>query len=205
VESFEHFAEQQLDVLREVGNIGAGNAATALSKLMNNPVEMKVPRASVLQFDEITEILGGAERVVAAIFMRVSGETPGNMFFMIDTEQAKQMVRHIAGIDLAGGEDFSPMERSALAEIGNILIGSYLSALADFTKLHLTPSVPSLAVDMAGAILSFGLTPFGPLGDHALLIDTSFFVGTRQLEGYFFFLPDPESFGKLFQALGVPY
>ena len=89
-----------------------------------------------------------------------------------------------------------------LSEIGNILAGSYLSSLADFTGLRMSPTVPSLAVDMAGAILSYGLLQFGTMGDDALLIDTTFLEGNDEAEGHFFLIPDPESFDRLFQCVG---
>lgn len=100
-------------------------------------------------------------------------------------------------------EEYTEMELSALSEIGNILAGSYLTSLADFTNLNMSPTVPALAIDMAGAILSYGLLQFGQMGDQALLIDTKFLDGLDQVEGHFFLIPDPESFDKIFVALGV--
>jgi len=202
---FDNLADFQMDVLKEVGNIGAGNAATALSKLLDKPVDMQVPKVNLLPFEEITDIVGGSEQVVIAIFLRVVGDAPGNMFFVIQPTSAKRLLERIAGLELDSDQDsFSEMEFSALHEIGNILAGSYLSSLADFTKLSLQPTVPSLAVDMAGAILSFGLIEYGAMGDHALLIDTKFLEGHDEVEGHFFLIPDPESFNKMFTALGVP-
>lgn len=96
------------------------------------------------------------------------------------------------------------MEWSALSEIGNILAGSYLSSLADFTSLSMIPTVPALAMDMAGAILGYGLLQFGEMGDSALVIDTTFIEGNHEVEGQFFLIPDPDSFRKIFIALGVP-
>lgn len=200
---FNQFADFQMDVLREVGNIGAGHAATALSKLLDKPVDMQVPKVNLLPFEEITNIVGGSEQVVIAIFLRVVGEAPGNMFFIIQPGSAKKLLGRFVGLELLEGEEFSEMEFSALHEIGNILAGSYLSSLADFTKLSLQPTVPSLAIDMAGAILSFGLIQYGTMGEQALLIDTKFLEGNDEVEGHFFLIPDPESFGKMFAALGV--
>ncbi|HEX7057965.1 MAG TPA: chemotaxis protein CheC [Bacilli bacterium] len=200
-----HFGDFQLDVLREVGNIGAGNAATALAKLLNKPVDMRVPNVKILPFAEIANSIGGAEMVVIAIFMRVEGDAPGNMFFILREQSAKRLLRNFVGIGSDGSDGFSEMELSALSEIANILVGSYLSSLGDFTKLYLSPTVPALAIDMAGAILNFGLIQFGEMGDHALLIDTQFFEDKDEVEGHFFFIPDPEAFRRLFTALGVPF
>ena len=201
---FRNNADFKLDVLREVGNIGAGNAATALSTLLNKPVDMAVPTVNLLPFEKISERVGGSEAVVVAIFLRVEGDSPGNMFFIINREPARRILQDLLGFSAAENEQYTELELSALNEIGNILAGSYLSSLADFTGLRLTPTVPSLAVDMAGAILSYGLLQFGTMGDDALLIDTTFLEGQEDTDGHFFLIPDPDSFEKLFRALGVP-
>ncbi|MBP1155985.1 chemotaxis protein CheC [Paenibacillus sp. PvR098] len=203
MEAFNSFAEFQMDVLKEVGNIGAGHAATALSKLLDKPVDMLVPKVRLLPFEEIADSVGGSEKVVIAIFLRVEGETPGNLFFILTLESAKKLLRNLVGIEIGSDEGYSEMELSALNEIGNILAGSYLTSLADFTKLNMQPTVPSLAIDMAGAILSYGLLQFGQMGDQALLIDTKFLDGKDEIEGHFFLIPDPESFERIFIALGV--
>lgn len=201
---FNSNADFKMDVLREVGNIGAGNAATALSLLLDKPVDMGVPTVSLLPFEEIAEKVGGSEAVVIAIFLRVEGDAPGNMFFIINREPARKILQGLLGFEAAENDRYNELELSALSEIGNILAGSYLSSLADFTGLRMSPTVPSLAVDMAGAILSYGLLQFGTMGDDALLIDTTFLEGQQEAEGHFFLIPDPESFDKLFRALGVP-
>ena len=194
--------EFKLDVLKEVGNIGAGHAATALSRILNQPVDMSVPTVNLVPFEEIADRVGGSEQVVIAVFLRVEGDAPGNLFFIIREDSAKRLLRNLS-IDSGEGA-YSDLELSALNEIGNILAGSYLSSLADFTKLTMTPTVPSLAIDMAGAILSYGLLQFGRMGDAALLIETKFLEDRDTVEGQFFLIPDPESFGKIFRALGVP-
>lgn len=200
---FSRLEDFQLDVLKEVGNIGAGHAATALSTLLDKPIDMLVPKVRMLPFEEICESVGGAETVVLAIFLRVDGDAPGNMFFILDLDAAKNMLRDLIGLHIEDQEEYSELELSALNEIGNILAGSYLSSLADFTNLNMQPTVPALAIDMAGAILSYGLLQFGQMGDQALLIDTKFMEGENEVQGHFFLIPDPESFSKIFSALGV--
>ncbi|TBL77750.1 chemotaxis protein CheC [Paenibacillus thalictri] len=203
MESFKQFADFQMDVLKEVGNIGAGHAATALSKLLDKPVDMLVPKVRMVAFEEIADSVGGSEEVVIAIFLRVVGETPGNLFFIMTLDSAKKLLKKLVGLEVVDEDSYSEMELSALNEIGNILAGSYLSSLADFTNLNMSPTVPSLAIDMAGAILSYGLLQYGQMGDAALLIDTKFLEGNDEVEGHFFLIPDPESFEKIFVALGV--
>jgi chemotaxis protein CheC len=203
VSELKPFADFHMDVLKEVGNIGAGHAATALSRLLNKPVDMLVPTVRMVPFEEISNSVGGSEQVVIAIYLRVEGEAPGNIFFILSQESAKKMLINLVGIEVKNEDSYSEMEFSALNEIGNILAGSYLTSLADFTNLYMVPTVPSLAIDMAGAILSYGLMQYGEMGDHALFIDTKFLDGVDEIEGHFFLIPDPESFQKIFSALGV--
>lgn len=202
--NFIQYGDFQLDVLREVGNIGAGHAATALSKMIQKEVDMKVPQVNIISFNEIADFVGGAESVVVAVFLRVEGDCPGNMFFIVDLQSAHNLLQQLLGMEASEVNGLTDMEASALHEIGNILIGSYLSSLADFTGLLLHPSVPALAIDMAGAILSYGLIELGRSGDYALTINTSFFEGNDQVKGHFFLIPDPDSLEKLFLSLGVP-
>ncbi|QDH22874.1 chemotaxis protein CheC [Saccharibacillus brassicae] len=195
----------KLDVLKEVGNIGAGHAATALSQLLNKPIDMAVPKVQLLPFEDIAEKVGGAEKIVLTVFFRVEGDAPGNLFYIMAPEAGKSLLRRLGAFVPTEGLELSEMEQSALGEIGNILAGSYLSSLADFTNLAMSPTVPALALDMAGAILSYGMIQFGEMGDAALLIDTTFVQGNDEVEGQFFLIPDPESFNKIFTALGVPF
>lgn len=203
---WERFKDIQLDTLKEIGNIGAGNAATSLSNLLNKKIEMRVPDVSIVGFDDIANVVGGPEEVVVSVFLRIEGDLPGCMFFTLNTKSAAQLLE---SMQLGQSEEeFNEMELSALQEVGNILSGSYLSALADFTGLNLQPSVPALAIDMAAAILSYGLIEVGKVGDYALLIDTTVLdlssSTENNIQGKFFLLLDPDSFATLFATLGVP-
>jgi len=192
-----------IDILKEVGNIGAGNAATALAQLINKKITMRVPEVNVMSFDEIIDVVGGPENMVAGIYLRFMGGIDGNILFIIPYRNTLNL------LDIIFGEkkrdlfcEFDPIERSALAEIGNILAGSYLSAISSLTKMLLKPSVPALAIDMAGAILSVPLTYYGHVGDTALLIDTVFEEGENLIKGHFFLIPDVDGYDNLFLALG---
>jgi chemotaxis protein CheC len=171
---FNRIQSYHLDILKEVGNIGAGHAATALSKLLNKTIDMKVPAVRVVSFNEITELVGGSDNVVAAIFLRVEGEAPGNMFFLLPVNEATNLIQYLTGDQTfnLNHPPFSDLGLSALQEVGNILASSYLSALSDFTTLNLQPSVPALSIDMAIAILSYGLLELSQVGDYAIVIDT---------------------------------
>lgn len=204
---FNTLGEFQYDVLREVGNIGAGHAATALSEILHTEVDMHVPSVQLISFDQIADVLGGPEELIVGVFLRMTGDIPGNIFFLLQIESAKKLV--MAFMEEASlkasddDEDFSDLELSALSEIGNILAGSYLSSLGEFTNMRMAPSVPAIAIDMAGAILNAGLILIGEVGDCALVVDTRFLQGNTNIEGHFFLLPDPGAVSHLLSALGV--
>lgn len=198
-----------LDILKEVGNIGAGHAATALSTIMNKKIDMRVPSVRVVTFDEVMELAGGADNVVASVFLRIEGEAPGSMFFILPLPQAEKYIRQLTKNETFSFKDEQDNELalSALQELGNILSGSYLSSLSDFTKLSMYPSVPALSIDMVGAIISFGLLELSQVSDYAIVIDTALDEEDAKLpesvRGHFFLLPDPNSFHIIFSALGV--
>ena len=196
-------SEAQLDVLREIGNVGAGNSATALSRLINYRIEMNVPHVALVPIEEVPEFVGGPELVVAGIFLRVYGKAPSNILFLIPRESAFALVDTLYGRERGATSEFDLMDESALMEIGNILAGSYLNAFYSFTGISMLPSVPALAVDMAGAILNVVLVQLGELGDHALLIETNFVANDRSISGHFFLVPDPGALGCIMDAVGV--
>lgn len=206
---YDNITNDHLDILREIGNIGAGNAATSLSAMLSKTIDMKVPSVRVVPFNDICESVGGEEAVVAAVFLRIDGDAPGSMFFMLPADEASTLVQQLImdpSVDFASNE-VSEMALSAMNEVGNILSGSYLSALSDFTKLNLQPTPPAVAVDMSMAILSFGLVEISKVGDYAILIDTEINEkdedNSVQTKGHFFLLPDPDSLGTIFRSLGV--
>lgn len=194
----------QLDVLKEIGNIGAGHAATALSKMIDKKVDMNVPNVKVIPFSEIEEVLGEEDQVVVGIFLRLEGDICGNIFYMMSFDSAKLLINNVLKMESSDNTELSEIEISVLHELGNILAGSYISSLADFTKLNIYPSVPAMTVDLVGAIFSYGLIQISQYTDAAILIETRFKEGDNFLEGHFFLLPDPEAFSTLFNSIGVP-
>jgi chemotaxis protein CheC len=194
----------QYDVLREIGNIGAGNATTALSQMINSKIDMKVPKVELLEFKELSDIVGGAENLVVGILFTLEGQIDGMMMFMMDMPAAHHLVRLLMG-DYANnsGEDFTEMELSALNEIGNIIAGAYLSSLSTLTNMLITSSVPYMAIDMSGAILSVPAIEFGKIGDKALLIETEFGDDIQAVNGYFILIPTIDSYGSILSSLGL--
>lgn len=195
----------QFDVLREIGNIGAGNATTALAKLLDARIDMKVPKVNLAGFSEITGIIGDEENVMVGILLSLEGDINGMMMFLLDTASAGQLVDTILKKKSTGEKDIfslDEMEMSALNEIGNIITGAYLSALSDLTKLTIVSSVPTLQIDMAGAILSIPAIEFSKIGDKVLLIETQFDEESH-INGYFLLVPELESYDVILSSLGL--
>ncbi|KAB3531360.1 chemotaxis protein CheC [Alkaliphilus serpentinus] len=191
-----------LDVLREIGNIGSGNAASALAKMINKRIDMAVPIVQILPFEGVAAILGGEEMVVAGIYFLVEGDISGNIMFLLDIASSKVLTNMLMGREDMS-EEFDEMDRSALQEVGNILCGSYLNSLSALTGLNLKLSVPSLCIDMAGAILSVPAIQFSQTSDKVVLIETLLSEGSYKVKGNFFLIPDSNSFDKLLESLGV--
>ncbi len=199
--TLEKMSNEYFDVLKELGNIGAGNATTALAQMMQCKVDMSVPQVRLLEFKEMGEMMGGEETIMAGIYLAIEGDITGSIMFLLEKQAARHLVNKLMGMQ-AEGEEFSEMEFSALKEVGNIITGAYLNSLSSLTNLVIYPSVPDLTVDMAGAILSVPAIQFGELGDTMLLIQTQFF-DEMTLDGYFILVPDLDSYGKILSALGI--
>lgn len=194
----------EFDVLTEIGNIGAGNATTALSQLINARIDMCVPKVDLLGFSELAEIVGGAETLVAGILLSLEGDVDGMMLFVLESSAAHLLVDQLMGCVSGGNKGhFSEMEESALMEIGNIIAGAYLSSISELTNMKIISSVPYLSVDMAGAILSVPAIEFGKLGDKALLIESKFKDLDVDISGYFILIPTLESYGQILTSLGL--
>ena len=189
------------DVLKEIGNIGAGNATTALAQMLQCKVDMKVPQVKLLSFSEVGILMGGEEQVMAGIYLLVEGDIRGSIMFLLEYHSARNLVAKLMGMQCEG-EEFTEMEMSALKEIGNIITGADLNSLSTLTGLTIYPSVPDLSIDMAGAILSVPAIEFGTLGDKLLLIQTQF-TDEIELDGYFILIPDMESYDKILNSLGM--
>ena len=192
----------QYDVLKEIGNIGAGNATTALAKMLNLKIDMNVPMVELVPFNDLPETFGSAEEVLAGILVQLDGDIKGMMMFLVHEESAHNLVNALMGQASQGQSGFSEIEQSALSEIGNIIIGAYLSAMSNLTNLKIVTSVPYISVDMAGAILSVPAIEFGKVGDKVLLIETQF--GELDLiNGYFLMVPELESYDVILSSLGM--
>jgi len=196
-----------LDVLKEVGSIGTSHAVTSLSVILNKKVEMGLPKVSLVDFNEVSNFVGGPESIVAGILVHLSGDINGIMMFLTEDRCCKPLVSELFG---ATGMDFSGEDEianeavlSALSEVGNILAGAYLSSFADLIQKRIRPSAPLVCIDMAQAVLSVPAIEFGKISDKVLLIESVFKSSEVDISGYFLLIPDFESFKIIFSSLGV--
>ena len=190
------------DVLKEIGNIGAGNATTAMSTMLNLRIDMNVPKVELLTFQELGSAICPEDETILGIYLEVQGDIDGSMMFLMKLDSAHYLVDHLMGRETVEGEEFSEMDLSAIKEIGNIIAGSYLNALSSMTNLTITPTIPYIAIDRAAEILSVPAIQLGKYGDNALMIETEF-GDDVMINGYFILLPELESYDKILSSLGI--
>ncbi|MGM0369065.1 MAG: chemotaxis protein CheC [Bacillota bacterium] len=194
----------QLDALKEVASIGAGNAATSLSNMLSGKIEMTVPQVDIMPVNEIPEIMGGPENLIVAMLVEIEGDINGGVLFALTSTGANRLIELLTGQETDIEEDLGELEKSALKEIANILTGSNLNAFSKMLDITIKPDVPSLAYDMAGAILEVCFIELGQVGDYGLVIETEFKSDQAQeINGNFFLIPDPDSLDILLAKLGV--
>lgn len=202
IQTLEEMSRQYYDVLKEIGNIGAGNAMTALSQMLNCKVDMQVPQVKLLEFSEMASIMGGEEQLMVGVFLGVEGDITGSIMFLIELDAAKHLIEKLMGMPVSEENALGEMETSAMKEVSNIITGAYLNSLSSLTNLMIYPSVPYLSIDMAAAILSVPAIQFGFMGDKILLIQSQFSDDVA-IDGYFVLMPDLESYDKILHSLGI--
>jgi chemotaxis protein CheC len=196
----EIFSDFQLDALREIGNVGAGNAATALSQMVGRRVDMSVTKVLVLPTNAIAGFLGGLEQNVAAVHMPIYGEVCGISLVFFPLGRINELCGMLIGKEEKDPFHLSELGQSAIKELGSILTGSYLSALFRFVHIQMIHGVPGLALDMAQAVLDTVLVELEQREEIAIVIETEFLENGKQLTGSFFLLPEAGSLKKLFIA-----
>lgn len=201
--SMDTMDNMQFDVLREIGNIGAGNAMTALSQMLNMKIDMEVPKVELIDLKNLPDAVGGADAIVVGILLTLSRDVEGMIMFIVSEETARKTADLLLQQPVSPDTPLTDMETSALQEIGNIITSAYMSALSMLTHLSINISVPYMSVDMAGAILSVPAIEFGKVGDQALLIQSEFGEKDDGMAGYFILIPTEESSGKILSSLGL--
>jgi len=192
----------QLDVLKEIGNIGAGNAATALAELLSDRVSMSVPELSIADANEVVSLLGGPENPVVAILLTMSEDVKGIIMLVFEEKFLNVVLRTLLGKEIDSLSEMSELDRSVFMEIGNIMSSTYLNAMSQLTGLNISISTPDICVDMAGAIMSYPASLFGMRGDKVLIIKEDF-IGQERITSHLVMLPDEDSLDIIFRSLGA--
>jgi len=195
--------DMQLDAVREVGNIGAGHAATALSQLIEKKIMITVPKVLCMPLNKVVDLVGGAQSLIAGVTMHVLGDISAKIVLILPRKSALQMAGLLTRQETEERQILTMLEHSAIKEAGNILAGAYLNALTEFLGLLLLQSVPQLIFDMAEAVIS-ELSKGFPINTEVICIETEFMESNRVINGYFFLMPDKVSLDVILRATQVP-
>ena len=203
IKTYDDLDFMQLDALREIGNIGSGNAATALSATIGKPVNIEVPTVRILDINEAVEILGGPEKLVAGILIKLDEGIRGAMMSIQSTEVVNLMLESLLGVGVESLEDLDEMQVSAICEIGNILMGSYVNAISDMTGMKINLSVPGISVNMVGGIITVPMAMYCYEAEKIMMIEGNFtFEGTTH-KNNLLLIPDVDSLKRVLGKLGV--
>jgi chemotaxis protein CheC len=192
------------DALREVANIGAGHAATALSQMTGRKIMISVPEVSIRPLEEVAELVGPPETVIAGVLMHVMGDLTGRTLVVLGEDSARALCALLLRKS-SPGPGFDAMQQSTIKETGNILCSAYMNALSDFLGMMLLPSVPALVIDLAGAVLTTAYLNFGHDRDTVFCVETAFRIegSAEAMTGQFLLMPDPPSLNAIFDAIRI--
>ena len=203
LKNYDELSPVAIDCLREIGNIGSGSAASSLSQMLGKPIEMRVPDVCVLEYQQIIDTMGGPEKVITGILVRLQGDIKGMMMFLLEDSFAQVVLSTFMSQEKIELTKLDDMQLSVITEMGNIMAGSYLRALATLTGLTIDMEIPSMTVDMLGAIMSVPITEFAQVGDKVLFINDGFSVDGVDIKSNIILIPEMESLEILMKKLGV--
>lgn len=195
----------KLNVFREISNIGSGNASTSLALMINEMVDIGIPKSDMVKFSDITNSYSSPEELVVGTVLQLSGDMEGFIMVIMKTESALNLLSKVSGQEIKcdiNDYDSVCKELNPIGEICNILCGTYLTAISDMTNLSISPSIPYFSVDMVMAIMNLPISLYGPVSDKILAIETEFFTTDRKIDGKYYFIPKIESCNKLLSSLG---
>lgn len=203
IEKYEDLTPIHIDVLQEVGNIGSGNAAAALSNLISKNVEIDLPRVQIVEFQEAIDQAGGAERVVAGVLSRMVGNIEGMILLLIDRNFINVVIGSFLDRKVLNLLQLGETEISALSEVGNIMGGAYVSAIGTLTGIEAALEAPVLQVDMIGALMSLPVVELGEVGDKILYIDKQLHIDGQEMNAKLLMIPALGSLEKIMKKLGL--
>jgi chemotaxis protein CheC len=199
----ENLSELQIDALRELGSIGAGHAATALSQLVDHMVEIAVPEVRLVPIADVPMVFGGPETLVGAVYCRLLGDVSGSMLFIAPRKALLALVDMLKNRELGSTKSLNAEEEALITHCASVLMSAYVSAIARMADINLLPSAASFAFDMMGAILEVASLESGMKVDTAIFVLASFADERSAVDAALFYLPDPDSLEVLLGRLGI--
>jgi chemotaxis protein CheC len=202
---YEDMDSMEMDVMREIGSIGTGNAATALSQVISSKIQMTIPQVEILGYNEAIKKMGGPESIVAGVLVKMTGEIEGLMLYIQRLDFINLVLEKLLSERITGYEQLGEMETSALVEIGNIMISSYINAVCELSGISINLSVPGISVNMLGGILSVPMIEFGHQTDKIMAINGKFICDNKEVYSNLLMMPDVNSLNYLLKKLGVSH
>lgn len=203
IKDYDDLNEIQMDVLKEIGNIGAGNAATSLADMLMTPIDISVPVVRILDYEEATERLGGPETMIVGLMIQLEGDFQGMIMFLLEKEFAIHTLNTLMGTEINSFTELDEVALSAFKELANIMAASYVNAIASMTGMRIDLTVPDLCIDMLGAILSVPAIHYANISDKIILIEGEFNGEDSKSTNHVLLLPDVESLDKIMSVLGI--
>ena len=203
LKSFSDMNELHIDVLREIANIGSGNAASSLSRMLGHMVNISIPYIGINGFNEASDLLGGPEAVMVGTLLMLSGGIDGMMMFLMPIEVVCELVNMLMFTDIKSHEEIDEMGYSVINEVSNIMSASFVAAIADMTDIMIDISPPEAALDMLGSIMSVPSIYFAQMSDTLLLIQNELEIEDKKTSASVLLLPDMPSLEKLISSLGI--
>ena len=203
LKSYEDMNLQELDVMKEISSIGTSHAATSLSKLLQKEIRISIPEVSILGYEETVERMGQMEELVAATLVQMSNEVNGLMLFVFKKDMMNAVLEKLIGKCYDSFEEIDELAYSALEEVGNIIICSYVNAFTQLVGVEIDLSVPSSTVNILGGILTVPIAEYGYETDKLMYINAEFIMDGVRLSDGLLMLPDIESLNSILEKLGV--
>ena len=203
LKNYDQLTSMEIDTLREIGSIGTGNAATALSQMLGKEVRITMPEVRIMGYNEAIEWIGGPEAVTAGVLVKMGGDVGGIMLSVQKLELVNFILETMLGQGIRGYEELEELQQSALIEIGNIMISAFVTALSGLAGVNINLTVPAFAVDMQGAILSVPMAAYGGMSDYLMTIGGNFVCDGKEVPSHLLLSPDLRSLNFLLRKLGV--
>ena len=203
IKKYEEMNKIALDVFKEIGSIGTGNAATALSNTLSEKISMSLPEVNIMDYNRVIEFLGGPEKIISAVMVHLSGEFSGIMLYLLDMDFINFVFEKLGLGKVSCFEEFDEIKSSAVSEVSNIIISSYVNAIAHLSGISINLSVPSMTINMLGGIMSVPMIEYGYITDKLMMVGGNFILNNNEMSSNLILMPDIKSLNFLLKKLGV--